>query len=442
MGTSASRRRIIAGAVDDLRRVFQVVHGHSKRIERATGLTGPQLWAIKVLAESGALRVSDLARRMYLHPSTVVGILDRLAARGLVERRRSDLDRRVVAVSLSGRGRALVENVPEVAQGLLVAGLERLSSRDLETVSGGLRIVVGLLGAERMPPKLLLSPGVNAPGDAGRDGGRDLALARPPRPAGPWRRVWVFDFDGTLSPIVPDRDAARLHPACGAMLRRLVRRTGEAVAVLSSRALEDLVPRVPVEGVVLGGGSGLEWRLPGGERIGPGRAARARLAAARGRAERFLAPLRGLPGVEVEDKGWSAAVHFRRASREVRARLEPALDALRRAPGLRAWDGPQVLEVQFLPGVSKVFGVRRLCRILRADPSRSVVVYAGDDAGDAEAMRWVLDRGGGAIAVGGAIRLERARAAAGPAELARIVGEMAGAESARPGGGAAGSAAG
>ena len=72
----------VAEIIDNLRRVFQVVNEQSKKVCRETGLTGPQLWAIKVVAESAPIKVTDLARRMYLHPATVVGIVDRLEGRG------------------------------------------------------------------------------------------------------------------------------------------------------------------------------------------------------------------------------------------------------------------------------------------------------------------------------------------------------------------------
>ncbi len=44
---------------------------------------------------------------------------------------------RVVTVNLTRKGRHLVTKVPEVARGLLLTGLEGLSSRDLEDISKG-----------------------------------------------------------------------------------------------------------------------------------------------------------------------------------------------------------------------------------------------------------------------------------------------------------------
>ena len=128
------------------------------------------------------------------------------------------------------------------------------------------------------------------------------------------RSLWVFDFDGTLSTIVPDRTEARLHRECERMLRLLARSPWNRVAVLSSRALDDIVSRLPVPGVFVGGASGLEWQLPGGHRVGPGAASEALLATKRQAVSPLLKEMASIPGVEIEDKRWSVAVHYRNAS--------------------------------------------------------------------------------------------------------------------------------
>ncbi len=166
----ADKTRMVADIIDNLRRVFQVVNEQSKRVERETGLTGPQLWAIKVVSEAAPIKVSELARRMYLHPATVVGIIDRLEGRGLVSRTRSQEDRRVVEIDLTDRGKALVTQAPEVAQGLLVRGLEPLPEEKLLHIADGLEQLVNILGAQEIPPQLILSPEVNVPQDEERTG--------------------------------------------------------------------------------------------------------------------------------------------------------------------------------------------------------------------------------------------------------------------------------
>ena len=158
-GKSARVSRII----DNIRRVFKAVNEQSKKAEHETGITGPQLWAIKVIGDLSPVRVSDLARRMYLHPATVVGILDRLESRKLVKRVRSKDDKRVVKITLTDDGKKLIVRAPQVAQGLLVAGLEVLPTKRLQELDSALDELVHILGAQELPPQLMLSPEVNAP---------------------------------------------------------------------------------------------------------------------------------------------------------------------------------------------------------------------------------------------------------------------------------------
>ena len=110
------------------------------------------------------MKVTELARRMYLHPATMVGLLDRLEAKGLVQRARSEKDRRVVHVSITDHGQELVRNSPEVAQRLLVKGLEPLAAKKVKEISDGLGQIVSILGVQKEPPILIHSADVNLPG--------------------------------------------------------------------------------------------------------------------------------------------------------------------------------------------------------------------------------------------------------------------------------------
>lgn len=161
---------LVAGIIDNLRRVFQVINEQSKRAEHETGLTGPQLWAMKVIYDSATIKLSDLARKMYLHPATVVGIIDRLEARGLVERTRSTKDRRVVDLALTPLGSEKVSQSPNLAQELLVSGLEALPEAQITHIYDGLEQFVRILGVQEIPPQLILSPEVNLPGDGKFEG--------------------------------------------------------------------------------------------------------------------------------------------------------------------------------------------------------------------------------------------------------------------------------
>ena len=240
-----------------------------------------------------------------------------------------------------------------------------------------------------------------------------------------YRRLFAFDFDGTLSPIVPVRTAAGMHPSCGSLLRDLVRAPRTLVAVLSSRSLEDLFSRVPLRGLFLGGGSGLEWRLPGGQRIRPGWEEERGMEEARALLSPVLGKISSIPGVDIEDKRWSIAVHYRNVSGGGLDSLAPLLDEVRRGKEVRVFDGPSVAEIQLVPGWEKARGLQELCRFLRFDPSGGRIVYAGDDENDGTAMRWALSRKGTALSVGCRPRVPGARVVSGPLLLARAVRALA-----------------
>jgi len=131
-----------------------------------------------------------------------------------------------------------------------------------------------------------------------------------------------------------------------------------------------------------------------------------------------------IPGVEIEDKRWSAAVHYRNASPGSFRKRMSFLRRLRERTGIKVYRGSEVVEVQLVRGGGKSAGVRRLCRLSDCDPSGERIVYAGDDENDALAIRWVLSKGGAGIVVGNRITVSRARRVEGPAGLARAVREL------------------
>ncbi|HEY6223007.1 MAG TPA: MarR family transcriptional regulator, partial [Gemmatimonadales bacterium] len=107
-----------------LRRIVKALHTYSQDVRSGYGLTGPQLWALKTLQRQGQMPAGLLAGALVVNQSSISALVDRLARRGLVRRIRGRDDRRVVKIALTGRGRALVADAPEAAQGRLLHALE------------------------------------------------------------------------------------------------------------------------------------------------------------------------------------------------------------------------------------------------------------------------------------------------------------------------------
>jgi trehalose 6-phosphate phosphatase len=235
------------------------------------------------------------------------------------------------------------------------------------------------------------------------------------------RRIWAFDFDGTISQLVPEREMAVLDSECKSLISALADDPRHVVAVISSRHLDDLIGRIEIDNVILAGSSGLEWRVPGIQRIGPNSAGVERLERERSRLVPTLRQIGLVTGVEIEDKMWSAAVHFRLANPAARSDVAKRLGRLQLLHGVTIHYGPDVAEVQFLAEVSKELAVKTLIHLNAPSYENGNIVYAGDDQNDAEAMRWVLAQKGIAYVVGDRITVAGSHRAESPADLARAV---------------------
>lgn len=149
------KNREIDEVINNLRRIYQAINMHSRSAEQRAGLTGPQLWALQILVASGPVKLSALAQQMYLRPATVVGIVDRLEAKGLVSRTRSTEDRRAVDLALTEEGERVIENAPQVAQAMLLKGLQDLPDEQLAVVVAGMKLMARILEAEDLTPQPL-----------------------------------------------------------------------------------------------------------------------------------------------------------------------------------------------------------------------------------------------------------------------------------------------
>jgi DNA-binding MarR family transcriptional regulator len=129
-------------ALMQFRQIFRAAKQHFSSVERVVGVTGAQLWVLRELRERPGLKVTELAAAMALQQSTVSNLLEALARRRLVERRRSATDQRVVHCFLTPEGKRLVRKAPEPARGVLPDALEALPESELRKLNRSLRVLL------------------------------------------------------------------------------------------------------------------------------------------------------------------------------------------------------------------------------------------------------------------------------------------------------------
>lgn len=120
--------------MDAVAEAIVYLYTESRRITKGLagqyGLTGPQLAVIKMLEPKGQLSLSELSWKIRAKNSTVTGIVDRMEREGLVHRRRSKQDRRVVHISLTEKGQRLAEEITIEPVQIFRTVLGELSTRD------------------------------------------------------------------------------------------------------------------------------------------------------------------------------------------------------------------------------------------------------------------------------------------------------------------------
>ncbi|AHI00320.1 MarR family transcriptional regulator [Kutzneria viridogrisea] len=91
-----------------------VSDGFAERVA-ALGLTPPQVGVLRLISQTPGLSQQALADRLGILPSRMVGLVDDLEARGLVERSRNPQDRRLYALHPTERGWETLASVSVIA---------------------------------------------------------------------------------------------------------------------------------------------------------------------------------------------------------------------------------------------------------------------------------------------------------------------------------------
>lgn len=213
-------------------------------------------------------------------------------------------------------------------------------------------------------------------------------------PCPPPGTCFFLDVDGTLVELAARPSEVRAPAGLKALLGRLRDFTGGAVALVSGRALEDLDRLFAPLPLAIAGQHGLERRDAAG-RVRAHTADPAPLAAAARRLDAFV---RGRAGLEMEHKGLSLALHWRRApslgdaARAVMARELTVLGA-----AWRMQEGKMVCEI-LAAGHDKGSAIEAF---MREAPFRGrLPVFAGDDLTDEAGFAAVNALGGMTVRVG------------------------------------------
>jgi trehalose 6-phosphate phosphatase len=204
----------------------------------------------------------------------------------------------------------------------------------------------------------------------------------------------LLDIDGTILDLAPAPQEVFVPAELRDTLSRLEDLTGGALALVSGRSLHDIDLIFSPLQLAAVGGHGAELRaVPGGEAVTRARELNPVL-------KRKLATLTELgPGILIEDKGYSLALHYRLApdkGEELRAAIRDVCASAPRG-SVEVLPGKLVFEIK-MAGINKAGAVREL---MKYPPFKGrKPIFIGDDTTDEPVFPILSQFGGLGFSVG------------------------------------------
>jgi DNA-binding MarR family transcriptional regulator len=141
-------RRPLGPVLTFMRGLWGVNHGlesTSRRMKAAMGVTGPERMVIRLVGRDPAISAGELARILRVHPSTLTGLLKRLARRDLLLRAPDSTDARRALFTLTAKGAAVDRMRRGTVEAAVTGALESLRARDVRVAAAVLDAVAAAL---------------------------------------------------------------------------------------------------------------------------------------------------------------------------------------------------------------------------------------------------------------------------------------------------------
>lgn len=130
-----------------LRRITQAIDLWSRELQRSFGLTSPQLAVLREVAVGQNVTPTTLGEALHLSQPTVTGILQRLNEAGLVERCRSENDRRSIVAKVTPEGAAILAKAPPLLRDQFCERLATFPEYRQTELLSSLQLVADMLQA-------------------------------------------------------------------------------------------------------------------------------------------------------------------------------------------------------------------------------------------------------------------------------------------------------
>lgn len=134
-----------------LRQIIRSIDLHSRKLNKETGLTGPQLVLMNAIKDLDEVTIRQLSHHTNMSQATATTILDRLEKRRLIVRIRSDQDKRKVHANLTPKGEAALEEAPEPLQENFIMNFQSLDEWEQSLLLSSIQRISQMMNDQTQP---------------------------------------------------------------------------------------------------------------------------------------------------------------------------------------------------------------------------------------------------------------------------------------------------
>ena len=133
-----------------LRQIIRATDLQSKRMTKVCGLTIPQIMVLRAIETLGDVTVKRVSQDVSLSQATVTTILNRLEERKLIERVRSQVDKRIVNARLTEHGRSVLSTTPPLLHEKFIERFDSLEDWEKTQLLSALQRIASMMDAENL----------------------------------------------------------------------------------------------------------------------------------------------------------------------------------------------------------------------------------------------------------------------------------------------------
>lgn len=145
--------------LQSIRRIIRAIDIYTKKLKSEYDMTAVQILCLQMIHSSEAVTLAGLSNLVHVSASTLVGVVDRLEAKGLIKRERSQKDRRYTFIVLTDEGLEKLDTLPPALHDKLSDGLEKMDTETQKLLVTALNHIVRLIEADDVDAAPVLETG-------------------------------------------------------------------------------------------------------------------------------------------------------------------------------------------------------------------------------------------------------------------------------------------